>query len=145
MGGVTGAAVRGAAADEHGQPGRQLPGAARGGDAHLDAFAGQESGPAGGVDQHVAVLPVVAAPGAVIVAYQRGDLAEEAVRRGMEVADRVAVPRGRRWRTASRSATVRANSQRDPVTSPAAPGRRPLMANASKKQSPRLVVELTTY
>jgi len=46
---------------------------------------------------------------------------------------------------ALRSATVRANSQRDPVTSPAALGRRPLMANASKKQSPPLVVELTTY
>jgi hypothetical protein len=46
---------------------------------------------------------------------------------------------------ALRSATVRANGQRDPVTSPAALGRRPLMANASKKQSGALVVELTTY
>jgi len=41
-----------------------------------------------------------------------------------------------------RSAAVRANGQRDPVTSPAALGWRPLMANASKKQSRALVVEL---
>jgi len=98
---VTGAAVRGAAADQHGQPGGQLLVAERGGDAHLGAFAGQESGPAGGVDQHAAVLLVVAAPGAVIVAHEHGDLADEAVRRR---------PGGG---GALRPATVRANRQRD--------------------------------
>jgi len=55
-------------------------------DAHLDALAGQEFGPAGGVDEHVVMPLVVAAPGAVIVAHEHGDLAEEAVRRGGEVA-----------------------------------------------------------
>jgi hypothetical protein len=97
-----GAAAGGAAADEHGQPGGQLPGAERGGEAHLDALAGQESGPAGGVDQHVAVLPIVAAPGAVIVAHERADLAEEAVRRGREVAARSGPPRCERTVSVSR-------------------------------------------
>jgi hypothetical protein len=123
----------GAAADEHGQPGGQPLRAERAGDAHLGACAGQEFGPAGGVDQHVAVLIVVAAPGAVIVAHEYGDLADEAVRHRQGGGG------------ALRSATVRANRQRDPVTSPAAPWRRPLMANAAKKQSRALVVELTTY
>jgi hypothetical protein len=103
------------------------------GDPHLDSLAGQEPRHAGGVDEHVVVPLVVTAPGAVIVAHEHGDLAEEAVPGGREVAARCGPPRCKR--------TV----QRDPVTSPAAPGRRPLMANASKKQSPPLVVELTTY
>ena len=57
--------LRGALPDQDAQSGGQLLGSERGSHRYLDAFGGKQRGHPSGVDQHIAVGLVVAAPGAV--------------------------------------------------------------------------------
>ncbi len=67
----------GAPPGQYAQSGGQLLGSERGGHRDLDPFGSEQCGDAGGVDEHVVVGLVVAAPGAVAGADEGGDLAYE--------------------------------------------------------------------
>jgi hypothetical protein len=69
----------GAAPDQHAQPSRQLLGSERGSHLYLDAFGREQCGHAGGIDQHVVVGLVVAAPGSTGAGHKGGDLAYKPV------------------------------------------------------------------
>ena len=68
---------------DHAQTLGQGLGAERGSDAGLDAVPAQERGDLRGVGEHVLVVLAVAPPGAVGVGHERGDVADEPVRRGL--------------------------------------------------------------
>ena len=78
----------GAASDQHAPPSRQLLGSERGSHLYLDAFDREQFGHAGGIDQHVVVGLVVAAPGSIGAGHKGGDPAYKPGGFGQELAFR---------------------------------------------------------